>query len=196
MQRQWLLVLSYLLLLSRSVTAEQFYVVPSSSTNCPMEPCYTLTEVVLKPSQYFASNTVVTFLPGYHRTNITGDLSVLIKDVKNISMIGHDHTYIHCRGPLGFAFTNVTTLNITKLKFAFCGAHVSSEFTFTKESRITLYFLRTLNITISEVDISNSKGVGLVGINMLGFSNISQIVFNGNRPNCLLFFLDIPSQAV
>ena len=195
MQRHWLLVLSNLLLLSGSVTAEQFYVVPSSSTSCPMEPCYTLTEVVLKPSQYFASNTVVTFLPGHHRTNITRDLSVLIKDVKNISMIGHDHTNIHCTRPLGFAFTNVTTLNIAKLNFAFCGAHIFSEFTFTKESRITLYFLRTINVTISEVDISNSKGVGLVGINMLGFSNISQSVFNGNRPNCLLFFVDIPSTS-
>ena len=164
MQRHWLLVLCYLLLLSGSVTAEQFYVVPSSSTSCPMEPCYTLTEVVLKPSQYFASNTVVTFLPGYHQTNITGDLSVLIKDVKNISMIGHDHTYIHCTG---FAFTNVTTMKITKLSSASCGAHIFSEFTFTKKSRITLYFLRTMDVTISEVDISNSKGVGLVGINML-----------------------------
>lgn len=70
-----------------------------------------------------------------------------------------------------------------------------TEFTFTKRSRLTLYFLRTINVTISEVDISNSKGVGLVKNNMLGFLNIAQSVFNGNRPNCLLFFLDIPSTS-
>lgn len=195
MYPHWLLVLSYLLLRSWNVTAEQFYIVPNSSTSCPMEPCYSLTEVVLKPSQYFASNTVVIFLPGHHQINVTEDLSVLIKDVKNISMIGHDHTNIRCTGPLGFALTNVSTLNIAKLSFAFCGAHISSEFAFIKWSRITLYFLRTINVTISEVDISNSKEVGLVGINMLGFSNISQSVFTGNRPNCLLFFLDIPSTS-
>ena len=120
---------------------------------------------------------------------------MLIKDVKNISMIGHDHTYIHCTGPLGFAFTNVTTLRITKLSFASCGAHIFSEFRFTKESRITLYFLRTMDVTIFEVDISNSKGAGLVGINMLGFSNISKSVFNGNRRNILLFFLDVSSTS-
>ena len=67
-----------------------------------------------------------------HQINITEDLSVHIKDVKNISMIGHDHTNICCTGQLGFAFTNVSTLNIAKLSFAFCGAHISSEFTFTK----------------------------------------------------------------
>lgn len=70
-----------------------------------------------------------------------------------------------------------------------------TEFTFTKWSRLTLYFLKTINVTISEVDISNSKGVGLVESNMLGFSNITQSVFNGNRPNYLLFILDFPSTS-
>ena len=110
-------------------------------------------------------------------------------------MIGHDHTNIRCTGPFGFAFTNFSTLNTAKLSFAFCEAHISPEFTFMKWSRLSLYFLRTINVTISEVDISNSKEVGLVGINMLGFPNIAQSVFSGNRPNCLLFFLDIPSTS-
>ena len=186
------------LLLSWTTTAEQIYVVPSSNTSCPRDPCYTLTDVVLNPSQYFAPNTVMTFLSGNHRTNITRNLPVEIKDVRNISMIGYDHTntdsksVIQCTGSLGFAFINVTTLKITKLSFGFCGARISSQFVvkrfLTKRSRITLYFLKTTNVTISEVSISNSNGAGLLGINMFGISNISQTVLSGNRPNCLIVF--------
>ena len=130
----WKYMLSSLFLLPM-VTAEQFYVAPSGSTHCPSEPCYTVTDVVLNPSRYFASNTVITFLPGNHQTNITEDLSVLIKDVINISMIGYDPTnsdsrsVIQCTGPLGFVFINVTTFKIARLSFISCGAFISSKFT-------------------------------------------------------------------
>ena len=50
---------------------------------------------------------------------------------------------------------------------------------------MTLYFLQTVNVTISEVNISNSTGAGLLGINMLGLSNVFQTVFNSNKPKCL-----------
>ena len=212
MSPDWRHVLFYLLLLSCTARAKQFYVIPSSSTECPSDPCYSLGDVVQNPSQYFVSNTAIKFLPGHHQTNITKDLSVLIKDVKNISMIGYNessNSVIHCTGSLGFAFINVTMLVIAKLSFAFCGAHfpfpVEEKFVylddfvtkihFTNESKVTFYFLQTSKVTISEVNISNSLGAGLLGINMLGLSNISQTVFTGNRPNCLIIFLDIPSAS-
>ena len=212
MQSKWLLVLSFLILLSWTITAEQFYVVPSSNTGCPRNPCYTLTDVVQDPTQYFASNTVITFLPGYHQTIITGNVTVLIKDMRNISMIGYDPTnnlrsVIQCTGSLGFAFINVTTLKIMNLIFSTCGAYYPSDLTVIEKlvyphdyetnillahvSKATLYFLQIVNVTISEVTISNSTGAGLLGINILGVSNISQAIFSGNKPNCLLIFMDI-----
>ena len=215
MSLHWKLVLFYLFLLSCTARAKQFYLIPSGSTSCPSDPCYSLTDVIQNPSQYFVSNTAIKFLPGHHRTNITKDISVLIKDVKNISMIGYDRTnyssnsVIHCTGSLGFAFINVTMLAIAKLRFAFCGAHFSfpveekfvylddfvTKLHFTNESKVTFYFLQTINVTISEVNINNSSGAGLLGINMLGYSKISQTIFTGNRPNCLILFLDIPSAS-
>ena len=208
----WLHVLSYLLLLSWTATAEQFYVVPSHNKSCPRDPCYTLTDVAQNSSQYFTSNTVIIFLAGIHQTNITQDFSVLIKDVRNISMIGYDHTnslksVIQCTGPLGFAFINVTEVKIAKLKFSSCGAHfpwkviVEEKFVRPDDfktkipnmSNVTFYFLQTINVTISEVAITNSTGAGLIGINILGLSNISQTVFSGNTPKCLLLFLNIPT---
>ena len=132
------IVLSCLFYLSCTVTAEQFYIIPSSNTGCPRDPCYTLTDVVQDPTQYFTSNTVIIFLPGYHQTKTNREPSVLIKNVRNISMIGYDPTnsdlksVIHCTGSLGFAFINVTALKIAKLMFSFCGAEFPSNFTFNK----------------------------------------------------------------
>jgi len=199
--------LFYLLLLSSTATAEQFYVIPSNTTSCPKDPCYTLSDLVQKPSQYFASNTVIKFLPAHHQTNSGRNLTVLIKDVKNISLIGSDHigsdfmSVIQCTGTLGFAFINVTTLKIEKLTLLFCQApllaveetyvnpdDIRNYITFTE--MFTLYFLQTFNVVISEVAIHNSTGAGLLGINMLGLSNISQTTFSGNEPNCWLIFLD------
>jgi len=209
---QWLFLLAYLLLLSWTTTAEQFYVISSSSTSCPREPCHTLTDMVQSPSQYFASNTVITLLPGDHQANISRNLTVLIKDVRNVSLIGSDSSnngsksVILCTGSLGFAFINITTLRVAKLYFSFCGAYFPSKFTVDKNftcslyfkkyvSKITFYFLQTYNVIISEVLISNSSGAGLLGINMLGHSNISQTTFSGNKPNCLLIFIDFPSTS-
>ena len=207
-----LYTLSYLLLLSWTVTAEQFYIVPSSTTSCPRDPCYTLIDVILNPSHYLGSNSTIIFLAGHHQTNITRGFSVLIKDVRNISMIGYDHTntdsksVIQCRGSLGFAFINVTTLRMERLMFSFCGAHfptVEENFVYPQDLRtkipltdklkVTFYFLQTTNVTVSEVAISNSTGAGLLGINMLGLSTISQTTLSGNKPNCLIIFLNIRS---
>ena len=118
-----------------TTTAEQLYVISSSSTSCPREPCHTLTDMVQNPSQYFASNTVITLLPGDHQTNISRNLTVLIKDVRNVSLIGSDSSnngsksVILCTGSLGFAFINITTLRVAKLHFSSCGAYFPSKST-------------------------------------------------------------------
>ena len=191
----------WLLLLSWTIAAEQLYVAPNSSTSYPNDHCIILTDLVLNSFQYFTSNTLITFLPGLYQTNITGNLTVLIKDVRNISIVGCNYinndslkSVIHCTRLLGFAFINVTTFKIAKLSFSFCGMHFPSKFTDEKKFAyplgiktrlpvrkiitVTLYFLQTVNVTISEVNICSSTGAGLVGINMLGLSNIFQTVFN------------------
>ena len=208
-----LFLLSYMLqLLSGTATAETFYVMSSSTTGCPKKPCYTLTDVVQNPSQFFASNTVITFLPGNHHTNIRRNLTVLIKDVRNISLIGSDPTnndsksVILCTGSLGFAFVNVSTLKLVNLHFYFCGAYFPSNFTVEENIlqswyfkkyifKTTFYFLQIYKVIISEVVISNSTGAGLLGINMLGHSTIFKTTFSGNKPNCLLIFLNTSSTS-
>ena len=125
-------------------------------------------------------------------------------------MIGYYHTnsdsrsVIQCTGSLGFAFINVTTLKIARLSFISCGAFISSKFTieenvvyprdfetFIQMSKVTIYFKQTINTTI----ISLSTGARLLGINIIGYSNISQSTFSYNKPNCLIIFLDLPSAS-
>jgi len=121
---------------------------------------------------------------------------VLIKDVRNISMIGYDHTntdsksVIQCTGSLGFTFKKVTTLKIARLSFTSCRAKIHPNFKIRNIpiQTTTFFFLQTINVTISEVNISNSTGVGIIGVNMFGISNISQTVLSGNSPNCLIIF--------
>jgi len=170
--------------------------------------------MVQNPSQYFASNTVITFLPGDHQTNISRNLTVLIKDVRNVSLIGSDSSnngsksVILCTGSLGFAFINITTLRVAKLHFSFCGAYFPSMSTVEEnvagssylkklhtQKPPSTFYKHSYNVIISEIVISNSSGAGLLGINMLGHSNISQTTFSGNEPNCLLIFTDFPSTS-
>ena len=84
------------------------------------------------------------------------------------------------------------TQDYKTISFGFCGVRIFSQFVvkryLTKRSRITLDFLKTTNVTISEVSMNNSNGAGLLGINMFGISNISQTVLSSNRPNCLIVF--------
>ena len=170
--------------------------------------------MVKQSSKLFVPNAVIIFLPGHHQTNYHTELKnkVLIENVSNISMVGYNHTtdesVIDCSESFGFMFINVTLLKIANLSFSFCGARFASNLIVdkdficphdfekipsTKVSRVALYFVQTVNVTISDVTISNSTGTGLLGINMLGLSNISQTVLSGNKPNCMLIFVDIPS---
>ena len=138
MQSKWLLVVFCLILLFWTITTEQLYVVPSSNTSCPRDPCYTLTAVVKNSSKLFVSNAVIIFLPGHHQTNYRTERpnKVLIENVSNISMVGHHHTnddsVIDCGGSFGFMFINVTMLKIAKLHFSFCGARFTSKLTVEK----------------------------------------------------------------
>ena len=46
------------------------------------------------------------------------------------------------------------------------------------------------NLTATKLDISYSKGMGLLAVNIFGVSSIQQAVFVNNTPNCAIVFLD------
>ena len=212
-----LLVLGLLALVQLQFTASfgtitsEFFILPNSNTPCPMRPCYTLSQVMENPSNYFTSNTTVVFPPGYHEVSTEGQL--VIQNVNNISLVGDNDnsTMIMCVGQFGLAFTNITNLTVSKLYFSMCGAPMSntsqlaanlnemiyvldatSSFRIASSfpSMFSIYLLHITTFTANKLNISHSKGMGLLGVNIFGVSSIQQAVFVNNMPNCGIVFLD------
>ena len=211
-----LLVLGLLTLVQLHFTASsgtstrEFTVLPNSNTLCPMRPCYTLSQVMDNPSNYFTSDTTVVFPPGHHEVSTEGQL--VIQNVNNISLVGdnNDSTMIKCVGEFGLAFINITNLTVSKLSFSMCGTPMSNASWLAKSlneiiyvidilssfrlassfTSVSIYLLHTTNLTATKLNISHSKGMGLLGVNIFGVSSIQQAVFVNNTPNCAIVFLD------
>ena len=185
-------------------STNEFSILPNSNTPCPMRPCYTLSQVMDNPSNYFTSNTTAVFPPGYHEVSTEGQL--VIQNVSNISLVGdnNDSTMIKCVGQFGLVFINITNLTVSKLYLSMCGsptsdssqsrqslnkllyAHTALSFTAT----FSICIVDVTNLTATNLGISYSKGMGLLGANIFGMSSIQKSVFVNNTPNCAIVFLD------
>ena len=174
-----------------------------------MRPCYTLSQVMDNPSNYFTSNTTVMFPPGHHEVSTEGQL--VIQNVNNISLVGDNDnsTMIKCVGRFGLAFINITNLTVSKLSFSMCGAPMSDDLqmptkllfeTVFYSNGISLsippfnyvffiYLFNITNFTATMLGISHSKRFWLLGGNIFGVSSIQQAVFVNNTPNYELYFL-------
>ena len=128
--------------------------------------------------------------------------SIMIAGVNNLTLSGSQKSpsIIWCNGDLGFAFVQVKDLKISNLQFYHCGAQIPESITppFTYFNTFSysilgnplLLMMNTSDISISNVHIHNSTGPGLLGVNLLGNSSISQSLFAKNNPNCVFLFLD------
>ena len=204
--RGFLLVLGLLALVQLHFTASsgtstrEFSILPNSNTPCPMRPCYTLSQVMDNPSNYFTSNTTVVFPPGHHEVSTEGQL--VIQNVNNISLVGdnNDSTMIKCIGQFGLAFINITNLTVSKLSFSMCGApmdasqlatNLTHSFLFLQlRSVVSILLLGITKLIATNLGIHHSKEMGLLAVNIFGVSSIQQAVFVNNTPNCAIVFLD------
>ena len=190
---------------SSGTSTSEFFILPNSNTPCPMRCCYTLSQVMNNSSNYITSNTTVVFPPGHHEVSTEGQL--VIQNVSNISLVGDNDnsTMIKCVGQFGLAFINITNLTVSTLSFSMCGTRMSDVSQLPKSlSRIfnvhigyasfsptlSIYLLQVTNLTTTNLNISHSRGMGLLGINIFGVSSIQQAVFVNNVPNCAIIFLD------
>jgi len=197
------LITVVLLLTTCGVTTtatKQIHVRPTdiTATACPkVESCHTLQDIVQTSSQYFLPYTTFTFQPGYHKVNYSNN--VLIKDVNNITLIGEMHaiSVIQCISAFGLTFMNITNLTISNLQFELCGAPIPKKprpsLPLNKLLQIlkysaTLYLMQAYKVHISDTQVHNSTGAGLLGTNT--FASISWTTFAGNTPNCILMFYD------
>ena len=172
----------------------------STTTTCPQTvSCHILQELVQNLSDYFQSYTTITFQSGYH--NVNSGYNVLIQNASNITLLGdiHASSVIQCTRAFGLTFMNVTNLTISNLQFQSCGALIPEQsrpaMNITKLLQLinyitTLYFIHVSNAKISGIEVHNSTGVGMLGINTL--ASISHTTFTNNVPNCIFVFSDNP----
>ena len=189
-------------------TANELHVSPKV---CPQDvtSCYNFSRFVREIS-YFGSNTVVVFLPGVHLANATGHTVIANVDNFTLAGSGSTPTVVRCTGRFGFGFVNVTNLTVKSIRFVRCGAGMSKKILqqigFTNimmyvygttyyNNFITdafkypaLYLIQVMEVTFLKVQVHESIGTGLVGLNVLGNSIISHSSLINNNPNCAFMF--------
>ena len=145
------------------------------------------------PSQYFTPKTSAVFPPGKYAIS-SGQL--IIQNVHDLSLFG-DNTVLQCKGQFGLALINITNLTISNLHFSMCGVPMFpiTNFTLNETSYvaerfydltpIALYLAHITNLNIHNVDVRNSKGVGVLGVNLLGITSIHKAVLVNNTINCI-----------
>ena len=169
------------------------------ASNC--EPnntqCTTFSKCFTNPETCFMSNTTVMFIPDTYRINKT--TAFIIRDIQNVQLKTTSESKstlppvsIVCLAAASFAFVNVSNLTISDIAFLQCGATLSSEVNSTIGQQIHLFFIPSstlkaalflLNIrslTIDNIHVNSSIGIGLMALNVLGGSAVQNSVFDGN----------------
>ena len=118
------------------------------------------------------------------------------RDGMNVSIVGEDsnNTVIKCKGDIGLAFLNMSNLEFKNLQIINCGMtgenleyvinvtqeSVQLSFYVPYETRVALFIANTVDLHMSNVLIANNSGLGLVGINLIGNSEIEHCIFFQN----------------
>ena len=138
----------------------------------------------------FRNDCNVKFDSGVHRVlqlDYTG--MCVIENVRNLSLEGKDGTVIDCAKRASFGFINVSVLNITDIHFKNCGVNITEKIpelinktvvlplTLQPDQKIGIFLLNVLHLFLNNVEIYNSLGYGLLGINLLGTSIIENCLF-------------------
>ena len=152
-----------------------YYVRPADVSTCPGQPCHNLSYYSENSQLFFTSNTTLYFLPGEHILE-----HVIVTDVSNITLVGMvsaEHTILHCPGEGGVVFIDCKKVYLVHLTFSNCGADYG-----TSISR-GLHFQCVTDLEISNIVVTNSTGIGLYAMNVVGSVHIQNSVFTYNTGN-------------
>ena len=183
------LLLVQLSLQKTTVNHKDCYVKPEdSNVTCP-RPCHTIQEYadnegVVDYCKLGTSNTVYVFLDGVHE--LFDNISLNFFESNAISLIGNhtesthgiSHPEILCYDQAGFLFRNTTNIIIKNLTFTGCGHWYSY---MALGGQATLAFNNVTNFTVAHTVIRNSTGHGLYALCAMGYVQVFDSVFTGNR---------------
>ena len=170
----------------------EYFVIPSEGTPCPAQPCHTLSHYLENTTQYFTSNTRISFLHGVHKIYKFGML--LVENISNLTLTGYNSqpADIICMQPASFVFGNIENLTMKHLSILYCGYPSMSFISENVSSSvaIAMFLQHITSLKLEDISVLNSTGFGLFGRNILGNSSIShsKFMFNNyyilNSNNC------------
>ena len=118
----------------------------------------------------------------------------LLQDLSNISLIGSgsEPTIVKCQsdGEVGLAFVNISGLRLSDVTISNCSWNLPNLFLgplnlfLGPPSTIVGIFIRdTRDLQARNVTVRNTPGIGMVAINLMGTSDMSNVTFMNNHGN-------------
>ena len=149
---------------------------------CPGNPCYSFEYYLQNYSLFLISNTRIQFLPGAHLLDMGPEESLIdFSGITNLTLMGSKtsgqtepgeimpESIFICLSKIGFVFSKNEGLLIQGLVLDNCGSQPHPEFNIA----FALGLFNVTNACLSHVLIINSGGYGIMGLNVLGISSIT-----------------------
>ncbi|KAL5474673.1 hypothetical protein EMCRGX_G026656 [Ephydatia muelleri] len=107
------------------------------------------------------------------------------EDDQNITFL-QSLSVIECKSPFAFIFSNITDLKLLSITIQNCGTNVTimpiqGIESFPNISSVAILMIHITNLIFGNTSVQNSTGYGVVGINMLGYSQLVGSSFVGNN---------------
>jgi len=118
----------------------------------------------------------------------------VIKSLTNITIQGPSH--ITCKKGVGLVFYNITNLTFQNITIKQCGLKLTdkinnitctskfqtSPYQFQPNITVGVFLIQSTNVIFQEVNITETQGIGLVCVNVLGQLEFSDMTFQYNQP--------------
>lgn len=170
-------------------------VYPNCSQDSDTHPCLNIDNAL----DELSSGMTIYLKPGNH--SIREQHLRDTRGITDVSIIGSgmQETLISCADQNGLAFIgmgNIAFINFTITNCGLTGTNLTFSVSLLEEmidlwllvphtARVALLIGNCENVTIRDVHITNTLGLGLLGINIIGTSELSRVKFTRNvRPKC------------
>ena len=182
----------------------------SCPVGVPDKNCLVFSQILLNTTaleEIFTSNVIIKFLGGDHIIQLPGGGYLTYKGVENVTIIGSSNQVLNhigiavpasritCRSPFSLIFSNISGLTIQNMTISGCGAPVAEDIineafivqskgihTFGLGQSIAVLLINIRNFTMIRSVVQSSLGYGILGVNVLGNSEIfgSFFLLNNN----------------
>ena len=147
-------------------------------SNCTLDAGLSAAQALIDP-------VTITIQPGNY--TLHSSTSCVYHNRSDIQIVGQDSPVVNCLPGTGCSFYECQNINVDDVTFIGCGAvHNSTSRNFTDEGYsvmkydVAIYFELCFNVTIVNIHISHSNGIGLVFMASTGFISVTDSWFTSN----------------